>query len=236
MVKCSICDNEIVREASLCTNCVDFLSTGNREQFMRDELKHIDKYMRDYEMSREEALSTIAHRNQILSFGLAAIGIVIAASLTVSLKDPLNIPKLFCLAVFVYAIPGFTVLLLIMWFGEFERMLRAAFHQVRLELRINELLKFELLSWTTRVIEGEHNLLYTYIATISMFGSIIWGVPVFGIIIVKMSLSAIQLLFPFLCGVLSFLIVLDRHLKLNEKKGKVKKEIIESRKIWARKP
>lgn len=85
--------------------------------------------LEQYRSLRAEILRGLEDGNQVMSFGIAAIGIVISAAFT--LKDSLL--GFFMLALLV---PSLSSLILSLWFGAQERVARASYFVTGIETRI----------------------------------------------------------------------------------------------------
>ena len=162
---------------------------------MRDELKVL---LSEYESLRRESLDTMAHRTQIASFGLAALGALFAG---VSLAwDRRPSPGL-VVAVIAFGVPLIAALVLVMWLGELERMERAGSYLRWLEGRVNELLGEEAMGWeswlgTPREQSGPGRLFYPYLAVIGLFTLIGLGAPVAAVFLAPLSGSSRLLVIP----------------------------------------
>jgi hypothetical protein len=91
---------------------------------------NVDKFeLEQYKALRGEILRAMEDANQIMSFGLASIGIVITAGLSV--KDTL-------LGFFVFSviIPALSGLVLSIWFAAHERISRASYFISGIEARL----------------------------------------------------------------------------------------------------
>jgi hypothetical protein len=162
---------------------------------MRDELRVL---LSEYESLRRESLDTMTHRTQIASFGLAAVGALFAG---VSLaRDHEPSPGL-VIVVIAFGVPLIAALVLVMWFGELERMERAGSYLQGLERRINELVGEEALGWeswlgTPRNQSGPGRLVYPYLAVIGLFSLIGLGAPVAAVFLAPLSGPSRLLVIP----------------------------------------
>ena len=95
-----------------------------------------DFELEQYRTLRAEVLRSMEDGNQIMSFGLAAIGIVLSAG--IGAKN-----TLFGLTVFSLLVPTFSGLVLSMWFAAQERTARASYYLTGVESRIKKTLKLE---------------------------------------------------------------------------------------------
>ncbi|MCJ7484052.1 MAG: hypothetical protein MUO31_13920 [Thermodesulfovibrionales bacterium] len=130
-----------------------------------NDIKEVRKaYFQEYTTLRQESLQSMGNRNQIITFGLGSIGLLIAATLSAS-TDAL-IAK-FIPMVFNIIVPIISILIYIAWFAEFERMVRAGKYIQHLEDAINRTLVHDALSW-------EHDLEkmrmgYAYFSVFALF-------------------------------------------------------------------
>jgi hypothetical protein len=90
-----------------------------------------DLDLEQYRALRGEILRAMEDGNQVMSFGLAAIGIVVSAGLTA--KDT---PVGFIL--FAAVIPLLSALVLSIWFASYERLSRASYFITGIEERLNK--------------------------------------------------------------------------------------------------
>ncbi len=123
--------------------------------------------LKEYETLRNESQNSMSNRNQILSFGLAAIALIIMGSVSVFNNTEfrtadLTIPSFNLIVI----IPIICALILLMWLGEFERMRRVGAFIANLEKRINELASKKLLSWETLLLQEKKHMSYPYYAVL----------------------------------------------------------------------
>jgi hypothetical protein len=90
----------------------------------------------DYKMLREESLQSMRNRNEILTFGLGALGVIFHAgvnSFLAGTKDS------YWLSFFIFyiGIPALSLLILTLWFGEAARMSRVGVYLMERENLIN---------------------------------------------------------------------------------------------------
>lgn len=95
-----------------------------------------DIVFEDYKALREESLQSMRNRNEILAFGLGALGLIFHAgisSLSVVTKDG------YWLSFFIFyvGIPTFSLLILMLWLGEVARMSRVGAYLMERENLIN---------------------------------------------------------------------------------------------------
>lgn len=136
----------------------------------------IEVMLKEYESLRQECLSSIDHRNTILSFGLAAIGAIFAGSIVVYSTITYSFISSLALMIVIPFIGSLTVL---MWLGEYERMQRAGKFLVEIERKINKEISRELLTWETRLREQRAHMKYPYHASVTLLIAI--SMVLFGI-------------------------------------------------------
>jgi hypothetical protein len=131
---------------------------------MGDQLSS-DWLAREYETLRQESLASIGHRLQILSFGVAALGLLSggASVASASKATPVSV------GILSFAIPIVLVLVLFIWMGEFERMVRAGNYIVRIEARVNKGLGQPVLGWETWLRTKQAQMGYPYARSIDLF-------------------------------------------------------------------
>jgi hypothetical protein len=98
----------------------------------------------EYQSLRNEIHATMQNRNQILSFGLALMGVLVASPFVAG-----NPSAKMVTATISLAIPAVAALVLHLWLAEYVRMVRAGRHLVSLELKINSIMNASLLTWET---------------------------------------------------------------------------------------
>lgn len=142
----------------------------------------VEAMFKEYETLRQESLDSMNSRNQIVSFGLATIGLLGAAVL--SADDKIRSTRLI-LTVFGLGIPVLSVLVLYIWLGEVERMMRVGVYLEGLEERINA--QFEAdeppLGWEAFLRLGRAQMVYPYVVVIGAF----LGFALFGPVLAVMA-------------------------------------------------
>jgi hypothetical protein len=123
----------------------------------------VEIMVKEYETLREESLAAIRARNSILSFGQAAMGAVLAASIAAYAASGTSALSGLMLVLVVPAIANFA---LSMWLGEYERMQRAGKFLEDLEGKINDRMQEKLLTWETRLREQQSHMRYPYSSAI----------------------------------------------------------------------
>lgn len=134
--------------------------------------------LKEYETLREEILTTMHNRNQILSFGILVMGAIFTTSLATYKEN--TIPVLSSIMLLL-AVPAINVFVIFMWLGEYQRMQRAGKFIMGLEDRINNECKRKLLSWETNLRKQRHHMNYPYnmtlmLITIMSLISIVMGI------------------------------------------------------------
>jgi len=133
-------------------------------------------YLVEYNTLREESLRTLNNRIQIVSFGLATLGLLFAGILSSKTQNDHLIG-----VVFGVVIPIISTLVYYFWFGEFERMVRVGKKLQRVETAINSTFKGKpILTWETEL--EEIRMKYPYISAASIFLGIALLSPLVGFI------------------------------------------------------
>jgi hypothetical protein len=119
-------------------------STDKKEEVMINvesttgSLRRSDLLLKEYEALREEIRQTMQTRAQILALGFAAVAALVgAAGLSYLDEKPGAIRA--TIVLFCGAIPGLSLITLVLWLGEFARMTRAGAHVAWLESRLDRL-------------------------------------------------------------------------------------------------
>jgi hypothetical protein len=94
----------------------------------------------EYKALREEVIASLASQQQILGFGAATLGLVIGPGLALwgSNTEATELPFLIVFGFFVPLLSGIVV---VIWFGEVLRMIRAGYAVAGLESTLNDDLK-----------------------------------------------------------------------------------------------
>lgn len=165
-------------------------------------MDRIEVMLKEYEMLRQEILGAMSNRAQIISFGLGTIGVLFAGILTSDLAK--ESPKLL-IVVFSFAIPTASVLVLYIWLGEVERMMRAGRYLANLEGRINRALGAgeDTLRWENWLRDTRVQIRYTYLVVIALFFGFAYGSPVLTVLAGKLAFRshAWVVLLPWAAGV-----------------------------------
>ncbi|ODS36129.1 hypothetical protein BEH94_01855 [Candidatus Altiarchaeales archaeon WOR_SM1_SCG] len=114
--------------------------------------------MEEYKSLREESLTAMQTQQSILRFGTATLGIVLAAGLNLWEKSLL--PEF----VFLFLIPLLSYLVIIIWVGEVERMIRAGTFLAQLEKKVNKAFggKPEALTWESWLRTKQNRYLFSW--------------------------------------------------------------------------
>ena len=141
----------------------------------------LELMLKEYETLRQESLDSINNRSQIVSFGLATIGLIVAAIF--ALDSSLQSTALVVL-VFSVGIPIISVLILYIWLGEVERMMRAGDYLCGLEARINDVEGSGTapLQWEQWLRSTTKQMKYPYIVVIVLFLGFAYTAPVVGFV------------------------------------------------------
>ena len=131
-------------------------------------MEKTEALMREYETLREEALGSMSNRAQIVSFGLATVG-VLSAGVFASEVAAQEVGLI--LLVFNAAVPTISVVVTYMWFGEVERMVRAGRFIAALEGRINAQIdpSEPTLRWQSERTGEAGRMDYPYVVVLALF-------------------------------------------------------------------
>jgi hypothetical protein len=125
----------------------------------------VEILLKEYETLRQEVLNTMNNRVSILSFGLATIGAIFAASLAIyATSNNVVLPSL----TLSLAVPFICNFVLFMWLGEYQRMQRAGKFLADLEKRINDEVSRQLLTWETLLRSQHQHMTYPYNTTVML--------------------------------------------------------------------
>jgi hypothetical protein len=108
-----------------------------------------EMYLREYETLRRESLDSMSHRTQIVALGLATVGALAGGTFALmGQKDQREaVIQLVALVSFGFVIPAVCVLVLYLWYGEIERMMRAGEYLKAQERLINLTLPRRIFNW-----------------------------------------------------------------------------------------
>jgi hypothetical protein len=125
---------------------------------------------KEYDAVKEEIADSIKARNQILSFGLATVAILINGISTTFNNERL---QEFSFILCFIILPAFSIAILLMWMGELQRMIRGGNYLAQLEKIVNKKNKTsELLRWETYRRNSEIKIHYAYGAVLFLFSLI----------------------------------------------------------------
>ena len=137
--------------------------------------------MEEYKTVRAESLTAIQMQQSVLSFGVAVLGIVLATGINVWGKIILSE------FIFLFLAPTISYLLIVVWMGEVERMVRAGAFLVRIEEKVNTVFDHtqKALEWESWLHTKENGktpqIIWNYLAILSIFLSISSASIVMGI-------------------------------------------------------
>lgn len=117
----------------------------------KDEAE-LEALLAQYGSLRDESLQSISNRVQVLMLGIAAVGVLVGGSLTIS--DP-RAARNVIYAIFSGAIPLVCIFVLFVWAGEAMRSARVGyFLAADVEARINQKLGRFVMSWEASLWAG----------------------------------------------------------------------------------
>ena len=136
----------------------------------------------EYQMLRQESLSSIGHRLSILSFTFAALAVLTAGLLQRRVDDVL------AGAVAIAFVPQLAKAGLLVWLGEHARSQRAGRYLVGVEGRMNEVLGAPTMGWETSLAgraedaggRGLH-MRYPYVAVVVLLLGVGWAAEGLGV-------------------------------------------------------
>lgn len=137
--------------------------------------------MEEYKALRAESLTAIQMQQSVLRFGVAVLGIVLATGINVWGKFILSE------FIFLFLAPTISYLLIVVWIGEVERMVRAGAFLARIEEKVNTVFNhtqkaLEWESWLRTKKNGKTpQVIWNYLAILSIFLSISLASIVLGI-------------------------------------------------------
>src|SRR5687767_7154944 len=107
-------------------------------------MEAVEIMLKEYETLRQESLTAANSRTLTLQFGLAIIGGIIAAT---TASDKVVAQPFITSIVLIFVVPSISMLILLIWLGEHQRIQRAGLHLTYLERRINQDASKKLLTW-----------------------------------------------------------------------------------------
>ena len=123
----------------------------------------VEAMFKEYDTLRAEVLTSMNSRNSILSFGLASLSLILGGSIAASKGR--CCPLLACLGL-IFALPGISAFVLVLWISEYQRMHRAGTSIAGLEFKINQELGYKALTWETNLRSKKRHLKYPYETTV----------------------------------------------------------------------
>ncbi|NQS98088.1 MAG: hypothetical protein HQ591_06520 [candidate division Zixibacteria bacterium] len=147
----------------------------NSDKITDFKIGKVQVMMEEYKSLRSESLQSMGNRNSILTFGLGTIGLIFHAGISI-----INTQDVFSFLIFSFFLPVLSLLLLVLWMGEAERISRVGVYLVDFEKKVNEIFKNDeqlrqLLHWETWLREFKQSknrtnqLLYPYLAVVILF-------------------------------------------------------------------
>lgn len=122
----------------------------------------VELLLEEYKALRQEVVAAMSNRIATLTFGLASIGAILAASILTTKSGVLPGVMLALL------VPTIAILVLFMWLGEYERMQRAGTFLMEIEARINREEQRRLLTWESHLRFTGSHMKSPYKATVSL--------------------------------------------------------------------
>lgn len=139
-------------------------------------MNQVEIMLKEYETLRQEILMAMNNRINILQFGITVIGAIFTVTVaTYNKQSSLLLANL----IFAVVIPSICIFVLLMWFGECQRIKRAGKFLVELEKQINQKISQQVLKWETELEQKRSHMKYPHNATvlllcfISIFSQII---------------------------------------------------------------
>jgi hypothetical protein len=135
-----------------------------------DYMKAVEIMLKEYETLRQESLTAANSRTLTLQFGLAIIGGIIAAA---TASDKVIAQPFITSIVLIFVIQPISMLILVIWLGEHQRIQRAGLHLTYLERRINQKVSEKLLTWENNLRKDPpevsiQHMQYPYIAVVGL--------------------------------------------------------------------
>jgi hypothetical protein len=169
-----------VNSKTLLSHCI------NRWKGQKHTMDPIEIRLQEYNAIRQEILAAMNGRNSILSFGLAAVGAIFAASIAAFEVGTFAFLSVISLVLVIPAICGF---ILCMWLGEYERKERAGSFLVNLEKTINVEASKPLLTWEGFLRGERRKMEYPYIATVMLLTGVSLISLILGLVMTALSLD-----------------------------------------------
>jgi hypothetical protein len=103
----------------------------------------------EYTSLRQESISTITNRIRIITLSFVAHSLIIGGIFSAK-----AVPELLKILFLSVVLPQLSKASLMMWFGEYRRMLRAADRLIEIEGEVNELFPQAGMKWETKLPSG----------------------------------------------------------------------------------
>ncbi|MGC8943894.1 MAG: hypothetical protein ACP5KX_07330 [Caldisericia bacterium] len=147
--------------------------------------------MKDYEILKTySTITSPSIRYNIISFALATIGIIISGILfALSYKESSYLLIITIILFTTLFIPAFTLVILFIWLGEEERMIRIGYYCKKLEEKINNKFNEDILNWEKFIRKKEERIIYPEILIIGLFLGIGYGFVIYGLMLAKIYLN-----------------------------------------------
>lgn len=143
-----------------------------------------------YKTVRDETLGSVSHRSQIVSYGLAAVGVLAGTGIAALSSSPGHsrataFADVVSLGIFGVSIPLIALTVLLMWLGEFVRMIRAGRYLRMIE---RELAVDVVLGWETYLTRTPR-ITIPYLIIPALFSLIAIGSDPLGIVVAGGNIS-----------------------------------------------
>ena len=103
----------------------------------------------EYTSLRDESLATITNRIRIITLSFLAYSLIIGGIFSAK-----TVPELLKILFLSILLPQLSKASLLMWFGEYQRMIRAADRLIEIEREVNKLLRKPVMTWETGLPSG----------------------------------------------------------------------------------
>ena len=121
----------------------------------------INGMLKEYEVLRQEIITSMQTRNSILTFMFTVVGAIFAAAATSDKDQSLSVAL-----ILIFGIPSISIFTLLLWIGEYERMQRAGRYLTILETRFNGMTMDNTLSWENHLKKRKMHMSYPYDSTL----------------------------------------------------------------------
>ena len=116
-----------------------------------DNSTELKAWLAEYSSLRQESIATIGYRIRIITWGFIGLTLILTGLFaTKQLSSELKILLLILVA------PQISKASLLMWCGEYERMIKAGHHIIEIEEKVNSLLQDKVLTWEKRLKKEKH--------------------------------------------------------------------------------